>query len=61
VALFKRNRSVPSLSEVVNLSAAATANNSVNQTGVVTVCFLRLQCAAGYFNRYVQIEGYLDE
>ncbi len=30
---------------------AASSNQAFNQTGVVTACFLRLQCAAGYLNR----------
>ena len=51
VALLKRNRSVPLLGVVVNLSEMATSNNQVNQTGVVGACFLRVHHAAGYLKR----------
>ena len=51
VALFERNRSVPSLSEVVSSSESATSNNAVKQTEFVADCFLQFQRAAAYFKR----------
>ena len=49
-----KNKRVRSVSAVKITVSGVASNKSVNQTEFVAVCFLRLQCAAGYLKRYAK-------